>query len=174
MTKQQYIIGKAKTSPASLENVLIENCLEELKNNKETQKSFNAVTLEKIDDIGYISFSEFNSIKICICDLLSEDPLDFEFGLTPFLKLNKIYQKELTFNFLSRTPDGQAVMEFLDVELDKDELAGYLEDKDYPPFYLISNNLLEILSLLFNWFLAHGKTFEESYKTINLIYLQYV
>lgn len=68
--------------------------------------------------------------------------------------------------FLSRTPDGEAVMPFLDVFTK--EYEETLIKKDIP------KTLDHLLHREFTEALRVGKTFDEAYKIINLIYLQNV
>ena len=152
--------------PASLDNVLIERCIKEFNNNEKVRIAF------KYYEFGY-TLGKMNIFPSG----------GKEIKLTAMLF------------FLSRTPDGQAVMPFLDVETKT--IANKLftiyktkmekSDEEYPELdqkvkqtyknYSIFFNAKEatldhLLHREFTEALRVGKTFDEALGIINLIYLQ--
>jgi hypothetical protein len=152
---QNWKIDRSQPLPASLDNVLIEDCLEEM-------KKWNI--LVKYDVLGLFPTKNFCFLPGDCC--LFKQDLTFKSEKEQYIKVAFIQ------TLLSRTPDGQAVMPFLDVELDEEELEELCFRLDLPPFYLIAIHLLDFLSLVFGWLQHNGKTFDEAYKITNLIYCQ--
>jgi hypothetical protein len=147
-----WLKNQEETLPESLANILIEDCLEELKNSEETSKK-----------LGLLCDDRFNGI--CIYE---EGSRTFRYWLfQDYSNKDKVY---IIQTLLSQI-DGKAVLGFLEVKLDQDTIDDYLSERNYPRFNLISYNLVDILSLLFSWFLSHGKTFEEAWEIITKIYL---
>jgi hypothetical protein len=164
--------------PASLENVLIERCLYELDTNLKSKKYFN-----KVSPREHVKKDIFYYNK--------------EYDISWYDQENEwtdIPDKPLIIQtLLSRTPDGQAVMPFLDVESKEYKEAkanketvivnahgyDYCDavglDKDTPYDCCPELIIKKLDHLLFNSFveaLRTGKTFDEALKIINLIYLQ--
>jgi hypothetical protein len=150
--------------PKSLDNVLIERCIKEFNNNEKVRIAF------KYYEFGY-TLGKMNIFPSG----------GKEIKLTAMLF------------FLSCTPDGQAVMPFLDVESKEYKEAkanketvivnahgyDYCDavglDKDTPYDCCPELIIKKLDHLLFNSFveaLRTGKTFDEALKIINLIYLQ--
>ena len=173
MTKQQqtdhqnWKLNQNQPLPTSLENVLIERCLEELNLSEIIRQRFNSNS----EVTCYISIS---NNKLCFTDEFSDN----------FMELQTISQKEIIQALLSRTPDGQAVMPFLDVEI---KTLDYANDLYWDGGYddgankvlsqideLEPKTLDHQLHREFTEALRVGKTFDEAYKIINLIYCQNV
>ena len=80
--------------------------------------------------------------------------------------------------FLSRTPDGEAVMPFLDVFTKKyEEIINLAKNGlvSFTPYDIYQPKTLDhLLHREFTEALRVGKTFDEAYKITNLIYLQNV
>jgi hypothetical protein len=168
--------------PASLENVLIERCLYELDTNLKSKKYFN-----KVSPREHVKKDIFYYNK--------------EYDISWYDQENEwtdIPDKPLIIQtLLSRTPDGQAVMPFLDVEtfkktyydrgegtyqhdyeLQKDKWTHWLEEskkftRPNKEFILETKTTLDhLLYREFTKALRVGKTFDEALKIINLIYCQ--
>lgn len=144
--------------PASLDNVLIERCIKEFNNNEKVRIAF------KYYEFGY-TLGKMNIFPSG----------GKEIKLTAMLF------------FLSRTPDGQAVMSFLDVETWQFEKQLYnftfltsdynLTDEEAKSIMQYLNCPETLDHLLYREFtkaLRVGKTFDEALKIINLIYCQNV
>lgn len=179
--------------PASLDNLLIEDCLEELANNEKAKNSFD--NLSKIKSFGFkdnltnrnpACAFQFNDVKIGFISLFSrrdEGERD-EFDCN-WQDLESVEKQLIIQTFLSRTPDG-AVMPFLDVKLGNIPLNTYL-DKCYN--FVVKTNITpqdhtkEIRKIYPVYTLDHllyreftealriGKTLDEALKIINKIYI---
>jgi hypothetical protein len=117
-TQQKALITFKKTGELGiLSNLLIEHCLEELKNNEEARNKFNNIFFsctkcekhtvsiwEKENEYSY-----YNEIRF------AEKYTDFIYG-SNFDSLNDYKKINITQTLLSTTPDG-AVMPFLDVPI---------------------------------------------------------
>lgn len=137
--------------PASLENALIERCLDALRNS-ETRKRFNSL--------------RYSTYLYC------RDNLDiaFEggvFSLNFIKKTKNNLLQNIIQTLLSRTPEGQAVMPFLDVETKEiSQIKLYEKDIYFTLDHLLYREFTESLRV--------GKTFDQALSIINLIYLQNV
>lgn len=143
--------------PESLKNVLIEDCFE--------------IIIEK-----GLSVNFGNSLRFEICGWYNDqkflgfyisnhtDGDDLYFSEVAYERLNYHEKIIVIQTLLSRTPDGQAVMSFLDVRLD----TRFYKWADKP------TTLDHLLYREFTEALRIGKTFDEGLEIINLIYLQYV
>jgi len=194
-TQQQTDLANWKQDqklPESLKNVFIEDCLEELRNNKEARNRFNLICPNKITENKDI----FNKDKVLddtlyYCMFTIETVLFSEKGFN-----NNAIKLQFILALLSRTPDGQAVMSFLDVEtreykeakfeadcLEQEYKRYKYEDKaraEYCWRQCIditnkSQNMIKTLDhLLFNSFveaLRTGKSFDEALEIITKIYI---
>lgn len=147
-----WLKNQEQPLPESLASILIEDCLEELKNSEEISKK-----------LGLLFDDDFDGF--CIYE---EGSNTFSYRLfKDYSNKDKVY----IIQTLLSQKDGKAVLGFLEVKLDQDTIDDYLSERNYPRFNLISYNLVDILSLLFSWFLSHGKTFEEAWEIITKIYL---
>jgi hypothetical protein len=88
----------------SLKNIFIEDCLEELTNNLKSLKTYNSFRL-------YFSYSQ--SGFFCGFDESEDESYNI---YNQFQHLEDYAKTIVVQTFLSRTPDGQAVMPFLNVE----------------------------------------------------------
>lgn len=151
-TQQQHDLDTWKQDqsqplPDSLKNVLVEDCLEGLANNEKSLNKFNLQGFFKaIDSSNIITGS--SSISF-----LTREPVYRFDEFQNLWKPDKIY---IIQTLLSRTPDGQAVMPFLNVKIENSNLT--LDN-------LLYNSFVE--------FLRVGGSFEESYQIINKTYLLY-
>lgn len=138
--------------PASLKNVLIEDCLEELKK----EKVLKNVNEKLYPIIIYPNDKNYITTRSRTYDFYSEGLYDYE-------KVHIIQ------TFLS--------MPFLDVVTDYEKMQYLLLDLKLPIQMFtetVLSNLQLTLIFVFTFLLSEGKTFEEAYKIINLIYLQNV
>lgn len=171
---QTWFEHQEEALPENLANVLIEDCLKELKNSEETSKK-----------LGLLCDDRFNGI--CIYE---EGSRTFRYWLfQDYSNKDKVY---IIQTLLSQI-DGKAVLEFLDVETKehkslKDFIDGEKEDKDWKDeqtsnrkaiFYFWQKDKLEntpktLDHLLYQEFteaLRIGKTFDEALEIITKIYL---
>lgn len=88
--------------PDSLKNVLIERCLEEV-----YKRNYNNYLDDRLSIIGHSFFKNHYTIEI---------NNDINYFTLPLNECSHEIQIYIIQTFLSRTPDGQAVMPFLDVE----------------------------------------------------------
>lgn len=151
------------------QNQLIARCLEELKNNEETRERFNS--LSSVEVYFWVDGQVY-----------------FKTGLSgdhpSFKNSNFLYKKEIVLSFLSRTPDGKAVMEFLDLKnlrfsptythqimelkgMTLRKIDKYNKTKDQPP-----KTLDHLLYREFTEALRSGKTLDEALDKIEKIYLE--
>lgn len=163
----------------SIENALIHDCLQELrcKSHIELQQIFKNAEID-FGDFGncciYYEQDNFHYIDV------SNSPITFH-------NLKNVYKQDFILSLLSRTPDGQAVMPFLDVKLDWTPLNYFLSEvyeleikKNISPqkateeikkIYPI-NTLDHLLYREFTEVLQTGKTFDEALEIIDKIYLE--
>lgn len=149
--------------PESLKGILIEDCLEEL-------KTWNV--LENYDILKMFSTQKFY--------LFPGDCCLFKPNLT---LINQEDPTNILFiqTLLSRTPDGQAVMEFLDVETQeyKNDIpllkqlpkGDLLKNKIRIKYGYCPHTLDHLLYREFTEALRIGKTFDQALETITKIYL---
>jgi hypothetical protein len=155
--------------PDSLQNVFIKDCLEYIISNKIEKLGSNTVQFslyrkKKGDGTNIYDFS-FNSVEI-------GDNYNLILGLGE--ECEKIH---FILTLLSRTPDGQAVMPFLDVEtkeykeykkMTEGKFEAWRDFGEAPQ----TDTLDHLLYREFTEALRVGKNFEEAMQTINLIYIQ--
>jgi hypothetical protein len=175
--------------PKSLANALIEDCLIELNKDQKGYSNFkNAWIYSNDTSLVHISMRKHTNFKnIFLVDIDSYEEYK------PYYSQTKMVKVCIIQTLLSRTPDGQAVMPFLDVESKEYKEAkanketvivnahgyDYCDavglDKDTPYDCCPELIIKKLDHLLFNSFveaLRTGKTFDEALKIINLIYLQ--
>ena len=138
--------------PASLDNVLIEDCLIELNKDQKGYSNFkNAWIYSNDTSLVHISMRKHTNFKnIFLVDIDSYEEYK------PYYSQTKMVKVCIIQTLLSRTPDGQAVMPFLD----NDDGSVYTLD------HLLYREFTKALRV--------GKTFDEALKIINLIYCQNV
>jgi anaerobic glycerol-3-phosphate dehydrogenase len=136
--------------PKSLANALIEDCLIELNKDQKGYSNFkNAWIYSNDTSLVHISMRKHTNFKnIFLVDIDSYEEYK------PYYSQTKMVKVCIIQTLLSRTPDGQAVMPFLD----NDDGSVYTLD------HLLYREFTKALRV--------GKTFDEALKIINLIYLQ--
>jgi hypothetical protein len=152
--------------PASLANALLERCLDKLKNNEEARNRFNSsagnslichLYLEESEEDFYFKGDKIEPEERVLFDFYADRNDDHYSGTSyeyHHLVENKFAKINIIQTLLSRTPDGQAVMPFLD----NDDGSVYTLD------HLLYREFTKALRV--------GKTFDEALKIINLIYCQ--
>lgn len=147
--------------PESLKNVFIEDCLEELKNNEEARNKFNLMGKEKEFYLDFLTTS-----KTCLFKFPEKRERDLE-------ELRYFEKQIIIQTLLSRTPDGKAVIPFLDVETKTRPKIIYnleqlsLKELEYKPLVLD-----HLLYREFTEALRIGKSFDEAVGIITKIYIQ--
>ena len=138
--------------PKSLANALIEDCLIELNKDQKGYSNFkNAWIYSNDTSLVHISMRKHTNFKnIFLVDIDSYEEYK------PYYSQTKMVKVCIIQTLLSRTPDGQAVMPFLD----NDDGSVYTLD------HLLYREFTKALRV--------GKTFDEALKIINLIYCQNV
>lgn len=144
-------------------STLIERCLEELKkyegltrfNLQGVKIAFYCQPEKEKADNPVILFETYTQKGYC------------EYVWEAQFKKDKIY---IIQTLLSRTPDGEAVMPFLDVEIKDKEYGGYLQSFDYKGRKLIRYTLDNLLYREFTEALRVGKTVDEALQIIEKIY----
>jgi anaerobic glycerol-3-phosphate dehydrogenase len=136
--------------PKSLANALIEDCLIELNKDQKGYSNFkNAWIYSNDTSLVHISMRKHTNFKnIFLVDIDSYEEYK------PYYSQTKMVKVCIIQTLLSRTPDGQAVMPFLD----NDDGSVYTLD------HLLYREFTKALRV--------GKTFDEALKIINLIYCQ--
>jgi hypothetical protein len=166
MTQQQQTDLKiwqedqSKPLPTSLENALLEDCLEKLKkedviNTKYKKLGFSG-TYDKQNDNEYIIC--FNGYMM---DNKNLNIRPFKKGALSFLGWSDTLKTCAIQTLLSRTPEGEAVMPFLDKIL-----VGY--ESGYNDVHYLDH----LLYRKFTEALRVGKPFGKALSIINLIYCQ--
>jgi hypothetical protein len=144
--------------PESLKNVLVEDCLKELKN-------WNV--LEKYDVLKLFPTQDFYFFPGDCCL--------FNSNFTFISKEQRDTKILFIQTILSCTPNDQVIIQFLDVKNDPETMKSVLIDLNIP-IYLFTDTVLSNLRITlffaFAFLLSDGKTFDEALKIINLIYLQ--
>jgi hypothetical protein len=169
--------------PKSLANALIEDCLIELNKDQKGYSNFkNAWIYSNDTSLVHISMRKHTNFKnIFLVDIDSYEEYK------PYYSQTKMVKVCIIQTLLSRTPDGQAVMSFLDVETWQFEKQLYnftfltsdynLTDEEAKSIMQYLNCPETLDHLLYREFtkaLRVGKTFDEALKIINLIYCQNV
>lgn len=137
----------------SLENVLVKRCLEEIK----------FKTPEELQTIFKNAEIDFGSFSNC-CVYYAKNNfhyIDQPQSTINFYSLNLACKTDFVQTLLSRTPDGQAVMPFLDVKVEAYKTLSY-------PAEL--KTLDHLLYREFTEALRVGKTFDEALQIITKIY----
>jgi hypothetical protein len=177
MTQQQQADLKlwkedqSQPLPASLENVLLEDCLEGLKkedviNTKYKKLGFSG-TYDKQNDNEYIIC--FNGYMM---DNKNLNIRPFKKGTLSFLGWSDTLKTCAIQTLLSRTPDGEAVMPFLGMDTQEVQAAKGASMPNYVIEKIEVKTLDHLLYQEFTEALRLGKGFYGAYQAINLIYLQ--
>jgi len=173
-------------------NKLIEDCLAELANNAEARERFNSLAFGEIftqllDEFWFIGDDQEE-------DNISRSQFLIQ-GSKTIGSFNNLYTERklhIILTLLSATPDGQAVMPFLDVETEKyknlkdqeEMMSNAIQESegavqpDYQLIELLQNTPKTLRQLLLQEFtrvcFGEGQGFDKALETINLIYLKYV
>jgi hypothetical protein len=138
--------------------MLIRKMLNELKTNEEARERFNKLACTK------------NSVWSL--ERLIGGYWNGKVDSTPSLfNLIELEQRHVIQTLLSRTPDGKAVMEFLDVELKYNKI---IKPTTHPELIrALPKTLRELLYTKFTTALYNGKSLEEAINIIEDIYAEY-
>ena len=161
-----WLKDQSQELPASLDNVFIEDCLEELKNNEEARDRFDLQG--KFTGCFYLA-SELIEDEV----ETKKEAVDFIKHFLSFFELGQTLILFLT--LLSRTPEG-AVMPFLDVEIDYFDHTWLMSNVEHIEIgesiqLRVPQTLDHLLYREFTEALRVGKTLDEALKIINKIYL---
>jgi hypothetical protein len=172
-TQQQALITYKETGELGiLSNLLIEHCLEELMMQQKAYRNYSRMA--KFIFV-FVDFEPFESNG-------EEEPLFYTGGnddvYDKFGDLNVEYQKIITETLLSRTPDGQAVMPFLDVETKETmrfigQQEHHTEDTTMQLFELLPKTLDHLLYREFTEALRIGKTPDQALLEITKDYINH-
>jgi hypothetical protein len=127
--------------PKSLANALIEDCLDKLKNNEEARNRFNSsagnslichLYLEESEEDFYFKGDKIEPEERVLFDFYADRNDDHYSGTSyeyHHLVENEFAKINIIQTLLSRTPDGQAVMPFLNSEIKDDKLYDKYGEK---------------------------------------------